>query len=162
MTPQEINTGKSDAWLGTVVGAADNEGEWEVTPLIVEADGSEHPNVICGAASGIVPAEGDKVFVVTMRNNLDGEAVSRFFPPSDSSGVIVGVFTALAGYKFVGDFTFDGDVTITGTLSVTGRATVGNLTVAGTPYETHMHLAGALISAAPGNPVTGITGALSP
>jgi hypothetical protein len=51
------------------------------------------------------------------------------------------------------------NLTVGSNADVTGNVGIdGILTLAGTNMNLHIHQAGALISAAPGNPVTGVTG----
>jgi hypothetical protein len=148
-----------------------------IQPLIKEFDGTPHIEVT--AISRVTPGIGDTVLVLTMRNNLDLEEISRYYKASASNCTIIGVMKTTANpnyvltgnYNFIGDTLFTGNLNVTGNVTIDGNLTVGSnadvtgnvgidgiLTLAGTNMNLHIHQAGALISAAPGNPVTGVTG----
>ena len=122
----------TDAFLATVETFDPILNVADVKPLIVELDGTDHPTVSAAPLAGITPESGDLVLVVTARNALDDEAVSRYYDASEATGRIVhvvkpqgGVFIFTGDYKFVGDLIFDGDVKITGDLNVEGDLIVG-------------------------------------
>lgn len=119
----------TSAFLAKVVSGDDDE--WIVDPLITEYDGTPHPSITVTTQEGITPNVDDIVLVLTMRNNLDREPISRFYDASESNGVIIGVVTAPNGFTLTGDFNFIGDVTIDGNLSVTGMFQTGQLAVQG-------------------------------
>lgn len=150
----------ADIFLATV--DAKDGDTWKIKPLIVEVDGTDHPGLVAVANKGVTPSPGDKVLVVTMRNNIDGAKISRYFEATEANAVIVWVFQSESKLTLTGDFILDGNLTIEGGLTVSGEVNCGSLIIGGVPFENHMHLAGALISAAPGYPVTGMTGGVSP
>jgi len=129
----------TDAFLATVETFDPILNVADVKPLIVELDGTDHPTVSAAPLAGITPESGDLVLVVTARNALDDEAVSRYYDASEATGRIVhvvkpqgGVFIFTGDYKFVGDLIFDGDVKITGDLNVEGDSELeGDLIVGG-------------------------------
>lgn len=121
----------TDAFLATVISYDVAEKTAVVSPLIVENDGSAHPDITVKAVAGIKPATGDIVLVLTIRNNLDDAEISRYFESSESNGRIIhvvkpagGVFTFKGDYKFIGDVVFDGDVSVTGDTTMDGDLTV--------------------------------------
>lgn len=133
----------TDAFLATVESYDLVLKTAKVKPLITENDGTKHPGIEVKPVAGILPAAGDLVLIVTIRNNLDDSFISRFFSSSESNGRIVqvvkpadGVFTFKGDYKFEGDVEFKGDVTITGDVSIEGDVSLkgdaaieGNVTV---------------------------------
>lgn len=129
----------TDAFLATVETFDPILNVAEVAPLIVELDGTDHPTVSAAPVAGITPESGDLVLVVTARNALDDEPVSRYYDASEATGRIVhvvkpqgGVYIFTGDYKFVGDLIFDGDVKITGNLNVEGDSELeGDLVVGG-------------------------------
>lgn len=137
----------TDAFLATVVSGS--EPEWTVQPHITEPDGTPHKEIIVGTQEGITPSIDDVVLVLTMRNNLDGEYISRVYPSSESNGVIVGVFQAIDGYTLTGSFNFVGDVQIDGDLEVNGNITatgdvnvIGNATITGNLSAANLNISG--------------------
>lgn len=160
----------TDCFLATVISFNSATYEGQIQPLIVENDGTDHPIVKAKSVGGLAPLPGDKVIVVTSRNNLDDQSISRYYEASESNCRIIeiastgGIYNFKGNYKFEGNVIIDGDLTTTGDITsagnlnlagdalIGGDATLaGNLTVIGTaqfgaiPFATHKH-----ISAAPG------------
>jgi hypothetical protein len=127
----------SDCFLATVISFAGGEGQ--IQPLIVEADGTDHPMVRAKSVEGITPDPGDKVLVMTSRNNLDNSTISRFFNASESNCRIVGIvskagnyFVLTGNYRFVGDILVQGNVQTTGDIQAAGNIqTLGDVTAVG-------------------------------
>jgi cytoskeletal protein CcmA (bactofilin family) len=121
----------TDGFLATVDSYDEAENTATVSPLVAELDGTPHPQIKVKPVAGIKPASGDTVLVVTIRNNLNDEEVSRYFAASESNGRIIhvvkpagGVFTFKGDYKFIGDVVFDGNVEVTGDTTLDGDLTV--------------------------------------
>jgi len=127
----------SDCFLATVISFANGEGQ--IRPLIIENDGTDHPIVSAKSVSGVTPDPGDKVLVVTSRNNLDNQAISRFYDASESNCRIVAIvskvganFVLTGNYRFVGDITVQGNIQTTGNVQAAGNVqALGDLTVIG-------------------------------
>lgn len=135
----------TDSFLATVVSYDKAKNEATVSPLIVETDGTDHPDIITKPVAGITPEAKDVVLVVTARNNLDDKTISRFFEASETNGRIVHVVKPQNGvYIFTGDYKFVGDVKVDGKLEVTGDVTLdSNLEVKGdTKLDGDLHVVG--------------------
>ena len=130
----------ADGFLATGVSYSEADKTAVVSPLIVENDGTPHPDITVKPVAGIKPAAGDIALVLTIRNNLDDKEVSRFFDASESNGRIVhivtpvgGVFTFKGNYKFIGNMVFEGNVDVTGDVTIDGAVDVtGDVTIDGT------------------------------
>ena len=150
------------ACLGTVSGGSGST--WQVDPLIIEDDGTNHPTVDVTVRDGLTPTVGDTVLIEFMRNTLSLTSVKRYFDASESNGVIIGIIKTANGYvltgdyKFIGNVTIEGDLSITGDMNITGDVTIsGNLTVSGKDVgPNHEHLPGTYSNS--GGPVVGTSG----
>ena len=122
-----------------VIKKKDEKGakKWLVEPLIIQIDGKVHPQVEAISRSGIVPAIGDIVHVVTMRNNLDLEKIRTTDEATLLNSIIVGVLKAnknLYVYDYdreikknlnvKKDLTIEGDASFKGNLKIEGNLEV--------------------------------------
>ncbi len=122
----------TDAFIAEVVSAGTEANTWTVTPQITEHDGTLHPDITVGVVEGITPHAGEKVLILTTRNNLDNSAIHRYYEASEACGRIVAVVQTSTEFELTGDFKFVGDMTVDGNLHVTGDLTVdGNATISG-------------------------------
>lgn len=133
----------TDAFLATIVSG---EGvEWIVSPLIIENDGTQHPDITVTTQTGLTPEVDDIVLILTMRNNLDLQSINRFYDSSESNGVIVGIVQTSDSFTFTGDYNFIGDILVDGDLDISGDTLIeGNLTVLGNINVTGSITGGAL------------------
>lgn len=113
---EKVNT---DSFIAIVGSIGTNPREWVVLPQIREMDGSNFKPISVAAGNGITPAIGDKVLILTMRNNLDFEIISRYFSASASNGVIIAIIDSVL-------FELTGSYKITGNLDVTEKTKLGD------------------------------------
>ncbi len=103
----------TDAFLATVISYSSTLKTAKVQPLIRENDGTDHVPITVKPDAGILPETGDTVLVLTARNNLDGEKVSRFYGASETNGRIVHVVKSKKGvFRFKGDYKLDGNLSV--------------------------------------------------
>ena len=155
----------ADAFLADVVSAGDDPQTWVVQPLLTEFDGEDMEQIKVSSGE-ITPSVGDTVLILTMRNNLDFEKISRYYTASASNGIIIKIIKTSANPQYVltGNYKFVGDLQITGKLDVSGNTNVdGTLTVAGKNINTHTHGTGGPNGTLSngGGPVTGITAGMT-
>ncbi len=127
---------------------------------------------IASALNGVQAVESDKTFSMENACVSGGITLNNFSPPAEfgsESGLIIGSQSGQAYMSFKSseiDFVFGGGaekikMSAAGIQTLQAIKAGGEVTALnGTspmPLSTHLHLAGALISAAPGNPVTGST-----
>lgn len=122
-----------------------------VIPQIKENDGTMHPEIEVLTRDGITPLPGDTVLVEVMMNDKDLSVQRRFFEPSESNGIIIGILKSLAGqyvltgsYIIVGSLTIEGAMTVVGALTATSitspTISAGALIIAGVPLPpSHTH-----------------------
>lgn len=103
----------TDAFLATVISYSTTEKAAKVQPLIIEDDGTDHVPITVKPDAGILPETGDTVLVLTARNNLDGEKISRFYTASETNGRIVHVVKSKKGvFRFKGNYQLNGNLSV--------------------------------------------------
>jgi hypothetical protein len=137
-------------------------GKWTVEPQIMEPDGTMHPNIDVIVSGGITPGIGDTVLVEVMMNNKDLAVVHRFFEPTESNGVIIGILKTAGQYVLTGSYVILGNLTVAnltvlGIMNTVNLNITGALTFNGVPFSpVHTHLPGTYSNS--GGPVTGVSG----